>query len=323
MTAEILLQILLLVIGFALLIKGGDFLVDSASNIARYFGITELVIGLTIVAFGTSAPELMINLVSSFNGINEFVFGNVIGSNIINILLGIGLVGTYKRISVNSSTVRFEIPFLIAITIILSVMINDQFFFEGNDHLSREDSIILLILFLLFIYYAFDQTRKEKIVIEEHEKPDKLWKEFLFFVLGILLLWFGSDLTVSNAEKLGYAAGIPKDIIAIFVLAVGTSLPEIVVSVSAAKKASSDMAVGNIIGSNLFNILLVLGISGLVNPTSYDAVSFNFDLLIMNIVTVFLLVIVMYKDKSVIRRRESSILIIIFALYCIYRIILT
>ncbi|MCB0277904.1 MAG: calcium/sodium antiporter [Calditrichaeota bacterium] len=306
-------EIGLILLGFLILFKAGDMLVDNAAEIARYFGMSELMIGLTIVAFGTSAPELMVNINAAMSGINDFVFGNVFGSNIINILIGLGIIGVFKAMKVQLSTLKLEIPFLFVITVILSVMLNDQYFFSAEENiLSRLDGIILIVLFLLFLVYSM---RLPKAVLpDDFVKPDSILKPSLLFILAAGLLWLGSDLSVTYSELVGKKLGVSEAVMGIFVLALGTSLPEIAVGFSAMKKQSSDLAMGNIVGSNIFNILLVLGITAVLSPPTYST-AMMVDLYMVNLAVILLFFFIFIPTRFVLGRFESSLMLIAYFAY--------
>ena len=313
------LEFFLVLVGFALLVYGGDVLVDNASDIARYFGLSELVIGLTIVAFGTSAPELMVSLSASFRGLNDFIFGNIFGSNVLNIFLGLGIAGIFLPLKVKKSTVKFEIPFLVSITLICTLLLNDQFFDHHENILSLRDGLILLILFLVFMIYTYRLTKFEDDV-EHEEKPDNIIKPIGMFLVGCVFLKFGSDFVVENAEIIGKAFNVSDAIMGLTVLALGTSLPELVVSISAVKKGKTDIAIGGMVGSNIFNILLVLGISAIVSPIPYS-INLNQDLLVVNLAGMLLLAFIFFGRSQLLSRRSSISFLLIYVLYAGYRFI--
>ncbi|MDO4747475.1 MAG: calcium/sodium antiporter, partial [Candidatus Saccharibacteria bacterium] len=253
---EIALQILILVIGFILLIKGADWLVDGASSVASNFKVSKLLIGLTIVAFGTGAPELAVSFSSLINGSTDILVGNVIGSNIINVLLLIGIAAVIRPIRVKKDTVSKELPLLLLISTALIVLLLDVNLAEAIiNTFSRADAIICLLFFCIFLYYLIAMARKNrrgKSAKKEVEKPKyKLGKSFLFVILGLVGVVGGSELVVNSASFIAGAIGISERIISLSVIAFGTSLPELVTTISAAKKGESDLLVGNIVGSNI------------------------------------------------------------------------
>lgn len=313
------IEFLLVIIGFVMLVYGGDLLVDNASDIARYFGLSELVIGLTIVAFGTSAPELMVSLSASFRGLNDFVFGNIFGSNIINIFVGLGLAGVFLPLQVKRSTVKFEIPFLVTISIILTLLLNDHFFDLKQDNvLSLRDGLILVLLFSVFLGYTYRLSKYEKEEEDLHEKPKSILMPLLLFILGCGFLKYGSDFVVENSEIIGKAYHVSDAIMGLTVLALGTSLPELVVSISAVRKGRTDIAIGGMVGSNIFNILLVLGISSIIAPIPYS-VNLNQDLAFLNLAALLLFFFIFFGRKHLLSRRSSIFMLVLYTIYAIIR----
>ena len=245
----IVLQLLLLALGFTMLVKGADWFVDGASGLARKFGIPQLVIGLTIVAMGTSVPEAAVSITAALKGSADIAVGNVVGSNILNILIILGLASVIIPIAIQKSTLRVEIPFMIAITII--------FVFLGRSGacISRAEGVFLWVLFLVYLGYLFvlaKNTKEEKQTGEE-----KTLKLLLYILFGAIVVVFGSNITVESATKIAKILGVGDRFIGLTIVALGTSLPELVTSVVAAKKGNADIAVGNIVGINIFNILFV------------------------------------------------------------------
>lgn len=270
---EIFIQCLLLLLGFGMLVKGADLFVEGAAGIADRFGIPQLVIGLTIVAMGTSAPEAAVSITAALKGSADITIGNIVGSNILNILIILGVTSAIIAVPVAKSTVKYEIPYMILVTILLlglGMTGNEISFFEG---------IFLWAAFLLYLSYLFFMTRKnkEETAAEEEKKP--MWKLLLFAVGGLLLIVFGSDVAVDAATSIAKAAGLSQRFIGLTIVALGTSLPELFTSVSAALKGKADIAIGNIVGSNLFNILFVVGTSALITPVVF-AQNFIIDTMI-------------------------------------------
>jgi len=272
-----ILDILLITLGFILLIKGAEWLVDGASALAKKHNISDLVIGLTIVAFGTSAPEMVVNVIASFDKHSDIVYGNIIGSNNFNLYFILGLVALIFPITVKSSMVRKEIPISFVVALILMILSN-AILGQKENVLSRWDAVLLFVLFLVFLYFTFRQTSKDDIPaldsgdIKKMTTP-KIWG---LIVLGLSLLIIGGRLVVNSAIAIAQDFGISEKIIALTIVAAGTSLPELVTSIVAASKRNSDIAIGNVIGSNIFNILLILSISGLVSPVAFNP-NFNAD----------------------------------------------
>lgn len=258
----IILHLLLLALGFAMLVKGADWFVDGASGLARKFGIPQLVIGLTIVAMGTSVPEAAVSITAALKGNAEIAVGNVVGSNILNILIILGLASTIIPIAIQKSTLRIEIPFMIAITVIFVL------FGRSSACISRAEGVLLWVLFLVYLGYLFVLAKKSK---EEKQTGEEKTLKLLFYILfGAIVVVFGSNITVESATKIAKILGVGDRFIGLTIVALGTSLPELVTSVVAAKKGNADIAVGNIVGSNIFNILFVLGTSALITPVPYQ-----------------------------------------------------
>lgn len=315
---EIALQILILVIGFILLIKGADWLVDGASSVASNFKVSKLLIGLTIVAFGTGAPELAVSFSSLINGSTDILVGNVIGSNIINVLLLIGIAAVIHPIRVKKDTVSKELPLLLLISTALIVLLLDVNLAEAIiNTFSRADAIICLLFFCIFLYYLIAMARKNrrgKSAKKEVEKPKyKLGKSFLFVILGLIGVVGGSELVVNSASFIAGAIGISERIISLSVIAFGTSLPELVTTISAAKKGESDLLVGNIVGSNIFNICIVLAlpvaIAGGIKPDNFQTI----DLIMLLASSLILCIIARNNHK--ITRLEGIFMLVIFTLY--------
>ncbi len=269
---KLLLEILLLVVGFVLLVKGADFFVDGAASIAKRFGIPELVIGLTIVAMGTSAPEAAVSIAGAAKGNADISIGNVIGSNIMNVCVILGVAATIITIAVAKSTVRIEMPFLIGIMTL--------FLFLGWDGtISRFDGVILWALFLVYLVYLFIMAKKNPADSGDEVKDLPVWKSLLFTVGGIAAIVIGSDVAVDAASTIAAAFGMSERFIGLTIVALGTSLPELFTSVTAARKGNADIAIGNIVGSNIFNVLFVVGTASLIIPIHF-ATGFRVDAVI-------------------------------------------
>ena len=301
-----------------LLIKGADFLVNGASSLAKKFKVSELAIGLTIVAMGTSAPELVVNVISSSGGHDDVVFGNIIGSNIFNMFLILGVAGIIYPLFVQRDTVWKEIPFSLVATIIVFVLVNDVFFFGSAENtLTRVDAIILLVLFVGFLFYVFLNMKKTgDLEVEDLEIYSNL-KTGLMIAGGMVALGFGGRLIVQNAVDVATKFQVSNKLIGLTILAAGTSLPELATSAVAAFQKKSDIAVGNIIGSNIFNVLLVLGISALTSTMTYNPV-LNTDMVIVMIGTVLLLAFMFSFRQYRLDRVESSIYLVGFFAYMFY-----
>ncbi|MBQ3470609.1 calcium/sodium antiporter [Candidatus Saccharibacteria bacterium] len=313
---EIALQIVILIIGFILLIKGADWLVEGSSSVATNFKVSKTLIGLTIVAFGTSAPELAVSISSLASGSSDMLLGNVIGSNIINVLLLIGIGALICPIKVNKETVRKEIPILLLISTALVVLFLDTSLNSApSDSISRGDAIICLLFFAIFLYYLVAMAfRNREAKTKKRKKPKyKLGKSFLLAFIGLVCLVAGSQLVVNSASEIAHGIGISDRIIALTVIALGTSLPELVTTIVAARHKETDLVVGNIIGSNIFNICIVMGIPivifGTVTPESFQTLD-----LVMLVFSAVLLVLFTFRDK-LISRREGSLMLAIFLIY--------
>lgn len=307
-----LTSILLIILGFVCLIFGANWLVDGASSLAKKFNVSDLAIGLTIVAFGTSAPELVVNLIASVDGYPDIVFGNIIGSNNFNLFIILGIAGIIYPISVQSSTAWKEIPISLFAAFLLLFLVND-FTFSAPTMMSRIDGVALLILFLLFIYYVFRQMKNEKQVAANYVQMSNL-KITILIVLGLAGLVLGGQLVVENGVSIATQLGVSEKVIGLTILAAGTSLPELVTSIVAAMKKNSDIAIGNVIGSNIFNILLILSISALVRPLEYNP-NFNQDLYILIGGSVFLFAAMLMGRRKTLDRWEAAILLIFYLFY--------
>ena len=310
-------SVLLVILGFACLIFGGNWLVNGASALAKRNNISDLVIGLTIVSFGTSAPELVVNSLASFNGHSDIVFGNIIGSNNFNLFIILGVSGLIYPITVQASTARREIPISLIITVLLLLLAN-EFFIDKDTMISRIDGVILLAFFAFFLYYVFMQQKVDKAeVITYHHKQMSNIKIWGLIILGILGLMLGGKLVVDNSVEIATELGVSQKIIGLTIVALGTSLPELVTSVIAAIKKNSDIAIGNVIGSNIFNILLILGISALVNPINFS-LEFNQDIYMLIGGTVFLILAMFMGKRRKLDRWEALILLLFYLAYTSY-----
>ena len=312
---EIILQVALLIIGFVLLIKGADWLVDGASSVASNFKVSKLLIGLTIVAFGTGAPELAVSFSSLINGSTDILVGNVIGSNIINVLLLIGIAAVIRPIKVQKDTVSKELPLLLLISTALIILLLDVNLAEAViNTFSRADAIICLLFFCIFLYYLFSLARKNKKEAKKVEKPKyKIGKSFLFVILGLVGVVGGSQLVVNSAYTIATTIGISERIISLTIIALGTSLPELVTTVMAAKKGESDLLVGNIVGSNIFNICIVLALpvafAGGITPNNFEVID-----LTMLVISSVLLCFLARRDHKI-TRTDGFLMLSIFLLY--------
>ncbi len=305
---DVLIAIALLVVGFVLLIKGADCFVDGAAGIAARFGIPQLVIGLTIVAMGTSAPEAAVSITAARNGNAGITVGNVLGSNIMNVLVILGITSIITAIAVQKSTIRYELPFMLAITVVLLV-----FGWTGGEIILGE-GIALWVLFLVYLAYLFIMAKNSQAE-EEEEKKRPLWLQIVMLIIGAAAIVFGSDLTVDNATIIAQKCHMSESLIGLTIVAFGTSLPELVTSVTAAKKGKADIAIGNIVGSNIFNILFVTGTTALIIPVQF-AESFILDSVVA-IAAGILLWVGVLKDQKL-KRPVGVIMLVGYGIYFAY-----
>lgn len=315
---EIALQVILLIVGFVILIKGADWLIDGASSAASHFKVSKLLIGLTIIAFGTGAPELAVSVSSLINGTTDMLLGNVIGSNILNILLLIGIAALIRPIRIKKDTVAKELPLLLLISTILVVLFLDVFLMNADANtISRADGIICLLCFTIFLFYIISMARKNRKAKKEVEKPKfKLSTSLILVLVGLIGVVGGSELVVSSASTIATAIGISDRIIALTVIAFGTSLPELITTIKAAKKGETELLVGNIIGSNIFNICIVLGLPvtlfGTVTPDSFELLD-----IVMLVGSAAILLLVARSGRKI-TRGEGALMLATFAIYYSY-----
>lgn len=302
-----LVQLLLLVIGFVMLVKGADWFVDGTSNIAAKFRIPQLVIGLTIVAMGTSAPEAAVSITAALQGSADITIGNILGSNILNVLIILGLSAVIVPIAIAKSTVKIETPFLIGVTVVLLLL--------GLDGtISLVDGLILIALFIVYLLYLLRMAKNNPEEPEEM-KSLKLWQAIAATVIGLVLIVLGSDFSVDAATEIARMLGLSERFIGLTIVALGTSLPELFTSVTAARKGNADIAIGNIVGSNVFNILFVVGLSSLVTPVPF-ASNFIVDTIVATAAVVFLLLATIKKRKLV--RWHGIVMLLGYVAYFIY-----
>ena len=303
----------------AFLVKGGDWLVDGSSNLARRYKISELAIGLTIVAFGTSAPEFVVSLVASLDAHPEIALGNVIGSNNFNLFFILGLTGMIAPVAVQRNTVRMEIPLSLLAAVVLFLFGNYGFASDVN-LISRIEGLILLVLFVSFLYYVYKSMKTDEAGDGTSSTAVfSLGKSLLFVFLGLICLVAGGKIVVSASVDLARALHISEKIIGLTIVAVGTSLPELVTSITAIVKKSNDIAIGNIIGSNIFNIFFILGTSAVVCPIEYSPV-FNRDIYLLIAGTLLLIMAMFTGKKRCLDRWEAAILFVLYAGYIVYLI---
>lgn len=312
-----LLSSVLLIGGLLLLIKGGDWLVTGSSAIARKYGISELVIGLTIVAFGTSAPELVVSVLAAVEKHPEIALGNVIGSNNFNLFIVLGLSGIIAPLTVQVSTIRKEIPFSLLAALLLMLLANNFFIGDSQTTVGRIDGFILLSFFCGFLFYIWRSMKIESVSDEHQLESVKTGKSVLFIWGGLAALIVGGKLVVTSAVDLARMFHVSEKVIGLTIVAVGTSLPELVTSLVAMRKKSSDIAIGNVIGSNIFNIFLILGAGALIGPMDYS-LQFNQDLLLLVFGTLLLLLTMFTGGKRKLDRWEALIFVGIYIAYMVY-----
>ena len=309
---EIVIQGILLVLGFAMLIKGADWFVEGASGIADRFGIPQLVIGLTIVAFGTSAPEAAVSISAAMKGNADITIGNVVGSNILNILIILGLTAVICPIAVQKSTFKYEIPYVI----LVSVAMFGLGYFDQT--VSRVDGIILWVMMIVYMIYLLNMAKKgeanAEAAVKEEKKP--IWKLLILVAVGLVLIVWGSDVTVNAATNIALAFNVSERIIGLTIVALGTSLPELMTSVTAARKGKADIAIGNVVGRNIFNILFVVATTAVITPVVY-AESFLVDSVMMIESAVLLWLCLLGKEKKL-KRWAGAIMLGLYAGYLIY-----
>jgi len=311
--------IILFIIGFILLIKGADIFVEGASSIAKKYNISNLVIGLTIVAFGSSAPELIISVMASIKESADIALGNVIGSNISNTLLILGITAIIVPLAVKKDTVNKEIPFSLLAVIALGLLANDAFIENSLPSvISRIDGLILLLFFAIFIYYSFNKTKKKETILEKVEpKEIKVygkWATSLMLAGGVVAIFLGGQWIVNGAVEIAGILGLSQAFVGLTIAAIGTSLPELATSLASAQKGHADMAVGNVIGSNIFNFLWIIGLSSAISKIDYSF-ALNADVFYLFFVTLILLVLIYNGRKHVLDRKEGIILVALYAAY--------
>ena len=311
---------LLFVIGLYVLVRSADWIVDSSSSMAKKLGVSSLMIGLTVVAFGTSLPELVVNVLAAFKGAAEVSFGNIIGSNIANILLVLGVTALVANVKVKSDTVWKQIPFALLAAFVFFALTTKIFFGEGG-FFTWNDGLILLALFVMFMYYMFNMAKKDRknigLVGKVH---DSNWKIGFMFVIGLIGIYLGGKWTVDGAVFIAGQFGLSEYLISATIVALGTSLPELVVSVTAALRKNIDLAVGNIVGSNIFNILWVFGIIPFIAPLKVPGF-IAFEIGVMFLVTLLLFVFMFVWSKHELRKKEGIIFLLLYVLYIVYLII--
>lgn len=307
-----LIQFLLLILGFVMLVKGADWFVEGAAGIADKFGIPQLVIGLTIVAMGTSAPEAAVSITAATKGNAGITIGNVVGSNIMNILVILGITSVITTIAVAQSTVRYEIPYMLFITVLLMV------FGYTGENITFIEGVLLWIAFIVYLAYLFRMAKNNKEEVEDEGEKKPIWLLILLSIVGVVLVVKGSDVAVDAATKIAKAAGLSERFIGLTIVALGTSLPELFTSASAAIKGKADIAIGNIVGSNVFNILFVTGTTALITPVVFEK-GFVIDALI-SLAAGVLLWLCIFKNHKL-KRSGGIVMLLGYAAYFVYLIV--
>ncbi|UII28523.1 calcium/sodium antiporter [Fulvivirga maritima] len=311
----------LFVLGFVILIKGADYLVIGASSVAKRFNISEMIIGLTVVSFGTSLPELLVNLSASFRGSSEIAIGNIFGSNIANILLILGVSAIIRSLPITKNIYFSEIPFSLIATLLVGFLANAALFSESRVlSLSRLDGIILLVFFSLFmgyIYVVHLSNQSQQDIMMNTEGILSVKKTTLYILGGLLGLYFGGEWVVAGAIEIAEALGLSETFIGLTVIAIGTSLPELFTSAVAAYRNNTDIAVGNVVGSNIFNLLWILGISAAIRPLPFDVAS-NTDIVMIIVASALLLFAVAVGKGAKIVRWEGILFVVVYIGYIYY-----
>ena len=319
------MEYVLILLGFGLLITGANYFVDGSSNIARILHVSPLLIGLTIVAFGTSSPEATVSILAAFNGNADIAIGNVVGSNIFNITLVVGITAIIAPLKVENETIRKEIPFTLLASVALLIFISDIALQSADVNIiSRSEGLTLLLILTVFIYYIFEVARNSRtssIIPEEDQiqKESPKWGKLIIITTGgLAAIIFGGYLVVKSSTEIAYALGLSETLVGLTIVAIGTSLPELVTSITAAIKKQSEIALGNIVGSNIFNILFVLGASAVIVPLQIDSKIF-IDVLLMILLTVLLLIF--SRSHFKVGKYEGGILVAAYVLYLLYIIL--
>ncbi|MCB0518692.1 MAG: calcium/sodium antiporter [Lewinellaceae bacterium] len=311
-----MISILLLLAGLALTLFSANWLVEGASSIAKRFHVSDLVIGLTIVALGTSTPELAINIFSALEGSSGLAIGNVLGSNIANILLILGVTAIISEIKVTTNTTWKEIPFSLLAAVTIGIMANDQWLdpSANGNFISRTDGMVLLCFLIIFMVYTFEIARFHPDPVEQVQVMP-VWKSIVYAVVGICGLFFGGKLLVDGAVGLAQMIGMSERVIGLTIVAIGTSVPELATSIAAALKGKAGMAVGNVVGSNILNIFLILGTTAIIHPLPFQVPAMNHDLglVVMASLLLFLATVIFTPKK--ISRREGVVFVALYVLY--------
>ena len=313
-----LIQLLILFVGFIILIKGADVFVESASSVAKHLNVPDILIGLTIVAFGTSAPEASVSIKAVLSQNSDMVLGNIIGSNILNVLLILGVASFIAPITVQNNTIKKEIPFLLLVSVLMGILLLDHWWgVDQVDMISRQDGLVILTVFTIFIYYlvSLASSGEAEKIIARYSLP----KAIIFAIISLVAIIIGGNCVVNSASAIAAAVGVSERFIALTIVALGTSLPELVTSIIAAKKGKQDLALGNIIGSNIFNICFVAGVPAAFFGNIIPSEPVFIDLLVM-IASIALLFIFAFTGKKI-SKGEGAIFLLLFIIYYGYLIV--
>lgn len=311
-----ILKLIFLVVGFIVLIKGADIFVDGASAVAGNFKVSKMLIGLTIVAFGTSAPELAVSIKSLISGSGDMVLGNVIGSNILNILLILGLASMFHSLAVKNNTVKKELPITLMITTAFAVLLSDSLFTKNiSNSFTRGDGLVILLFFAVFMYYLISMSRN-KIDEDSTDTYPSMKKSIFLTIIGLIAIVLGSNFVVDGASGLAKIIGISERMISLTIVAIGTSLPELVTSVAATRKGEYDIAIGNVVGSNIFNIGIVIGIPVALFG-GIPKINFSYIDIIVMILSALFLFIFSYNDYKI-SKKEGIFFLLAFIAYYSY-----
>lgn len=323
---DLLLNVVLLVVGFVFLIKGADWFVDGSAALAQKFKVPGVIIGLTIVAMGTSAPELAVSTSAALSGANEIAVSNVIGSNLFNLLVVLGVCAILSPMAVDSGIMKRDYPFSVAITIMLALFMASGILFGGQaipsdftqpiGTVTRWMGIVCLVLFIAYIAYTIRIALKNREEGEEIESMP-MWKCILFIIVGVAAIVLGGQLVVDNAEAIALSLGMTPTLVGLTIVALGTSLPELVTSVVASKKGQNGMAVGNVVGSNIFNLIFILGVSTTIHPI---AVSMEALIDIIVLIVVSIICFVLFKTSKKVNKAEGAAMVLIYVAYTAYAI---
>lgn len=311
-----MLNFILLVIGLVLLVKCADMFVDGSSNVAKAFGIPSLIIGLTIVAFGTSAPEAAVSITAALKGSNEISVGNAVGSNMCNSLLILGLCGLFKALKAKTEVRKRDFPYYLLSAVVLLIITGD-YFISGQTigYITRANGLILLCFLAIYMVSLISDVKRNKKGDNQEEKTKFKLKDLIYIIIGIAGIALGGQLVVNGATGIARTLGISETVIALTIIAIGTSLPELVTSIIATRKGETDIAIGNVIGSNIFNILFILGLTSVISPISLNMNTFM-DILFMTISS--LLVFIMLQKNKRIGRKKGICMLAMYVLYMAY-----